>query len=209
MLHIYWFLAYFFQKAPPFPFFCLTWSRMHPSVLVLTQNSPFPPDFCTDLFGTIFFQEASNFDLYSCNTDTASGLQSLKDLCCEHTFLLQDKPMEWEITPLSTSEDTHETPPKCLTLSVSCHLVFQNWSCQVLDESKSKSTRTASRHTETKDSKKIGFETRSRESEANTVGFTKKSTDFPFTCKCGKEQCNRKADNFFSKLLLLLSFPAL
>lgn len=90
-------------------------------------------------------------------------------------FQMLNKVMKWEITSFSTSQDIHEAPPNPLTLSVICHLVFQNWSCQVLEESKSESTPTASRDSDTKGCKKTGFETRSRESEANTVRFTKKA----------------------------------
>lgn len=163
----------FLLETPTFPFL-LSYLVTHVPFSPCTYPTLiFPLWFSTDVFGTIFFQEKSNFYLHSYNTDIASGLLSLKDLCCEHMFLLPDNVMEWQITSFSTSEDIHETPPNCLTLSVSCHLVFQNWSCQVLDENKSKSTPTASRHSQAKGSKKTGFET-SRESEANNVRFTKK-----------------------------------
>lgn len=99
--------------------------------------------------------------------------------------------------PHSAPQQTPMKPHWSALLSMSCHLVFQNWSCQVLDESKSKSTPTASRHSETKDNKKTGFETRSRELEANTVGFTKKVQIFHVLKNVENYNAIEKGINFF------------
>lgn len=94
----YWFLVWFFFRNPHLSLSSLLPGHTNiPSVLVLIQRSSFPHIFSTDLFGTIFFQEANDSDLYSYNADTASGLHSLEDLYCEHTFLLPDAQKSYEV----------------------------------------------------------------------------------------------------------------
>lgn len=72
----------FFLEIPTFPFLLFYLVTQVSLQSLFLPNDHLPP--------LIFFQEANDFDLSSYNADTASGLHSVKDLYCEHTFLLPD-----------------------------------------------------------------------------------------------------------------------
>lgn len=118
-------------------------------------------------------------------------------------FQMLRKVMKWEITSFSTSQDIHKTPPNPLTL----------WS--VIWFSRTEAAKYWKRirarahpqpwETQTpKAAKRLVLRLGVENQKQILSGSPKKHRDFACISKCGKEQCSRKRDKMFSKLLSLM-----